>query len=110
MLLLGATLGTAYLKLGGNGAILHLGIAGIQVLLVWVLFMDLISSSSLVRMCAVAGMFWLIFMFSLTFGDYFTRPWNGGGTSLARQPARTGAGEKGSYPQFRLPLDMQMPK
>lgn len=105
MLLFGATLGSAYVKLGANSAILHLGIAGLQVLLVWLLFMDLLAASALVRLCALCGLFWLIFMFSLTFGDYFTRPWNGGGTSLSERSARIGIAGEGQYPARRLPLD-----
>ncbi len=103
MLLLAATLATAYMDLGGNSAALHLGIAGLQVLLLWLVFMDLIRASSLVRLCAMAGLFWLIFMFVLTFADYLTRPWNGSGTSLAQLPARVG--EPGKFPVQRLPLD-----
>jgi cytochrome c oxidase subunit IV len=76
MLLLGANLGTAYLPLNG-GAILHLGIAGLQALLVWLLFMNLLGSSGPIRLCAMAGMFWLIFLFALVLSDYLTRDWNG---------------------------------
>ena len=43
MALLGITLATSYLRLGGSGAILQLGIAGLQVLLIWLLFMILLS-------------------------------------------------------------------
>lgn len=78
LVLLGATLSTSYLHLGDKSPILHLGIAGIQMLLVWLLFMNLLGSSSLVRICAAAGFLFLAFMFSLTFGDYLTRTWHGG--------------------------------
>ncbi len=75
--LLGVTAATAFLNLGENGAILHLGIAGLQIILIWALFMNLRRSSGLVRLCAMAGLFWLSFMFFLAFADYLTRDWNG---------------------------------
>jgi cytochrome c oxidase subunit 4 len=105
MVLLGITWGTSYLKLGGYGAAVHLGIAGLQVALLWLLFMNLLGSSTLVRLCAMCGLFWLSFMFALTFSDYLTRPWNGGGTSLSKHGARIGNWPEGAYPGFRLPLD-----
>jgi cytochrome c oxidase subunit 4 len=104
MALFGISLGTSYLKLGGASPILHVGIAIVQVIILWALFMDLARSSWLVRLCALTGAFWLIFLFSLTFADYLTRHWNGSGTSLAPYATRVGAGEHGKYPQSRLPL------
>lgn len=86
LLLLGATAGSAFLDLQGKGAVLHLGVAGLQVLLVWLLFMDLRRSVSVIRLCAVTGLLWLAFMFTLTFADYFTRGWNEAST---RYPERT---------------------
>jgi len=107
MALFGISLGSAYLDVGDASPILRLGIAIVQVVILWGLFMDLRRSSWLVRLCAVTGVFWLIFMFSLTFGDYLTRNWNGSGTSLAPYATRNGAGERGAYPQDRLPLAPQ---
>lgn len=95
MLLLGITITTSYVQLGGNSAILHLGIAGLQVLLVWLLFMNLLGSSTLVRLCSIVGLFWLSIMFSLTFGDYLTRAWHGGaiGSCLGRASMEPGRDE-----------------
>ncbi len=76
LFLLAASAGAAFIDLQGKGAVLHLGIAGLQVVLVWLMFMDLRRSNSVVRLCAVTGLLWLAFMFTLTFSDYFTRGWN----------------------------------
>lgn len=67
--------------------------------------MHLDRSSNSIRLAAVTGLFWLTFLFTLTFADYLTRDWNGGGTSLSQHPARLGIGESGTYPRERLPLD-----
>lgn len=91
MALLGVSLGTAYLHLDGESAILHLGIAGFQVLLVWLLFMNLRGFSGTIRLCAVTGLFWLIFMFVLTFSDYLTRDWNGALMPFSEEAASVGA-------------------
>lgn len=76
LLLLLASGASSYLDLGGDGPVLHLGVAGLQVLLVWLLFMDLLGSSNLVRLCAISALLWISFLFALTFSDYFTRGWN----------------------------------
>lgn len=88
--LLGVTLGTASLHLHGLGPVLHLGIAGVQVLLVWLLFMDLRGSSAIVRLCSITGLFWLIFLFVLTFSDYLTRDWNGALAPFSEKAASAG--------------------
>ncbi len=87
LLLLGATAATAFIQLKGTGAILHLGVAGLQVVLVWLLFMDLRRSSGVVRLCAVTGLLWLSFMFALAFSDYFTRGWNDASTRYPQNTA-----------------------
>lgn len=93
--LLGITFATSYLHLGDKSPILHLGIAGIQVLLVWLLFMNLLGSSKLIRLCSMAGLLFLAFMFSLTFGDYLTRAWHGGpiGSCLGKASGEHGRDE-----------------
>lgn len=74
--LLAATAATAFLDLQGKGPALHFGVAGLQLLLVWLLLMDLRRASGLLRLTAVVGLFWLAIMFSLAFSDYLTRSWN----------------------------------
>ena len=106
MILLGITLGTAYLRLGSPlSSSLHLGIAALQVAILWLIFMDLLESSSLVRLAAMAGLFWIIFLFAMTFVDYFTRPWNGSGTSLSGYAALIGDSSSQISTPLRLPLD-----
>jgi len=46
----------------------------VKVALVLVFFMQLQSSSALLRLASVAGLFWLVLMFGLTASDYLTRP------------------------------------
>lgn len=71
--LLAATVISAYIPLGTFNTILNMAIAAAKVALILVFFMKLGSSSALVRLASLAGLFWLVFMFSLTAGDYLTR-------------------------------------
>jgi caa(3)-type oxidase subunit IV len=73
LMLLAATVGSAYIPLGIYNSVINMTIAGIKVALVAVFFMKLKSSSPLLRFAAGAGIFWLIFMFALTGSDYLTR-------------------------------------
>ncbi len=74
MALLAVTVVAAYIPLGlGNGAI-SMSVAAIKVALIMLFFMKLRSSSALLRLTSMAGLFWLIFMFTLTASDYLTRP------------------------------------
>jgi caa(3)-type oxidase subunit IV len=108
LLLLGATVTLAYVPLGAFNTALSYMIAAGKAALVFIFFMHLNRSPAFVRLVAVTGFLWLTFLFSLTFADYVTRDWNGGGTSLSAHPARVGAGERGSYPQERLPLNPRL--
>jgi cytochrome c oxidase subunit IV len=91
MLLLGVSLLSAHLRLDGFGAVLQLGIAAVQALLIWLLFMNLRGSSGPVRICAVAGLLWLIFLFTLSFADYATRDWNGALAPFSERAAKVDA-------------------
>ena len=71
--LLGLTLGLAFVQLGGLNIVVALGIAGLQVALLGLFFMDLLRSNALLRLAAVAGLFWLVILFALTLSDYLTR-------------------------------------
>jgi cytochrome c oxidase subunit 4 len=73
LLLLATTVGSAYVPLGIFNSIINLVIAAVKVVLVMVFFMNLRSSSALLRLAALCGLFWLAFMFVLTAADYFTR-------------------------------------
>jgi cytochrome c oxidase subunit 4 len=78
-----ASLGAAYLPLDTLSIPVHLAIAAIMVILLWLFLMDLIGSETLVRLIAAAGFLWLSFMFALTFSDYLFRTCEtpGGGQS-----------------------------
>jgi cytochrome c oxidase subunit IV len=73
LLLLAATVGSAFVPLGPFNAIINIGIAAAKTVLVLLFFMKLRSSSALLRLAALAGVFWLSFMFMLTASDYLTR-------------------------------------
>jgi caa(3)-type oxidase subunit IV len=73
ILLLFATVSSAYIPLGIFNGIINMTIAGIKVALVVLFFMEVRTSSPLIRLASMAGLFWLILMFSLAGADYFTR-------------------------------------
>lgn len=74
LLLFGANLaGAYYLPLGNANIALALGIAVLQIALVVALFMKLRWAASLMRVCAAAGLFWLLVMIGLMTTDYLTR-------------------------------------
>jgi cytochrome c oxidase subunit 4 len=73
LVLLAISAGSAYLPLGPFNAALNLLIAAVMVFLLAVFLMNLRLSSTLVRIIAASGLFWLIFMFVLTFTDYLSR-------------------------------------
>jgi len=102
--LLALSVGSAYIPLGpGNGAI-NYGVAVTKAALVLVFFMHLDRSRALIRLAALAGLFWLAFMFSLSLSDYLTRDWNGSATTLAPGKKDLATHERGNFPKDRLPL------
>ena len=74
LILLALSVGSAYIQLGAFNTPINLAIAAVKVALVVVFFMQLDSSSTLLRLASVAGLFWLVLMFGLTASDYLTRP------------------------------------
>jgi cytochrome c oxidase subunit 4 len=73
MLLLAATVSSAYVPLGALNSIVNMAIAAAKVALVMLFFMQIKSSSAMIRLAAFAALFWLVLMFSLTASDYLTR-------------------------------------
>lgn len=77
LVLLVATVGAAYLP--GHHTLLNnviaLTIAVVKAVLVILYFMHVRYSTRLTWLWASAGFFWLVIMFILTLGDYFTRHW-----------------------------------
>jgi cytochrome c oxidase subunit 4 len=76
LVLLAITVSSAYVPLGAFNGVINLGVAGIKAALVVIFFMHLNRSSALLRLAAAAGLFWLTFLFALSFGDYATRSWS----------------------------------
>ncbi len=72
--LLANTVAAAYMPMNKYNTAVNLSIAGLMALIGLLFFMDLVHESTLLRLAAVAGFFFLIVMFPLTFADYFTRP------------------------------------
>jgi cytochrome c oxidase subunit IV len=73
LVLFAANLGAAYLPLGAGNIAVNLFIAAIMIVLLVTFLMDLQNARALLRVVAVAGLFWLVLMFALTFNDYLTR-------------------------------------
>lgn len=48
---------------------LAVAVAGLQVLLTALFFMDLRQARTIVRLCALTGVIWILIMFTLTFCD-----------------------------------------
>jgi cytochrome c oxidase subunit 4 len=73
MLLLVATVVAAKLELGALANVVTLGIAAAKALLVALFFMHLRYREPAMRVFALAGLFWLVILFTLTLSDYLTR-------------------------------------
>ena len=71
--LLAITTGSAFIALGVGNGIVNMTVSGLKAALIVLFFMNLRTSSVLVRIASGAGLFLLIFMFALTAGDYLTR-------------------------------------
>lgn len=73
MLLLGATLGLAYVPLGRFSIVVSLGIAVIKAGLVVLIFMQLRKPDPLLRLAASTSLFFVAFLLILTFSDVLMR-------------------------------------
>ena len=71
--LLGLTLALAMVDLGPLNLPVAMAIASAKAGLVVVFFMHVRSSSRVMKIAAMAGLFWLAFMFGLTLSDFLTR-------------------------------------
>ena len=72
--LLAISVAAAFIPMNNYNTAVNVSIAGVMALIGLLFFMDLVHESTLLRLAAVAGFFFLIIMFPLTFADYFTRP------------------------------------
>ena len=73
MVLLGLTIGVAFINLGELNFIIAFTIAVAKATLVALFFMHLRYSSRLTWVFAAGGLFWLAIMVMLTLSDYLTR-------------------------------------
>lgn len=73
LILLVLTTGSAYLSLGVGNILTNMSISAAKAALIMLFFMNIRSSSTLVRIVAAAGLFWLSFMFVLSASDYLAR-------------------------------------
>lgn len=73
IVLLAVAVGIAYLPLGNWGPVAAMSVAAAKAALVMIFFMRLNAEDSLVRVFAVAGIFWLAILFLLSLSDYLTR-------------------------------------
>jgi cytochrome c oxidase subunit 4 len=75
VLLVAVTGGAAFSPLGPRTkTVIHLAVVAVQVALLAMFFMNLRSARGLIRFAAVAGVYWLVIMFVLTFNDFASRP------------------------------------
>lgn len=73
MVLLGVTIGAAYIPMGPFGPVVAMLIAAAKAGLVAVMFMHLRWDSPMVRLFAGAGLLWLAILIGGTLNDYATR-------------------------------------
>jgi len=75
LFLTAATCAISFIDMGKLNAVVALVIAFVKASLVALIFMHLRYSRRLMRIVALAGLFWLGILISLTMGDYLTRWW-----------------------------------
>jgi len=73
LVLLAASVWSAFIPLGALNPTINLLIAAVMLLVLATFLMDLKNASPLLRMVAVAGLLWVSFLFALTFTDYLSR-------------------------------------
>ena len=75
LVLLGATVGLAYVPFGSLHVVIAVTIAFAKAVLIVLFFMHVKYKKRLITVFVCAGLFWLAIMFSLALGDYLTRSW-----------------------------------
>jgi caa(3)-type oxidase subunit IV len=73
LVLLAANVAMAHLPARSPRAFANLVLAAVQAMLMFMVFMRLNRSSALVRLTAGAAFFWMIFLFTMSGADFFTR-------------------------------------
>lgn len=75
LLLVGLTLGAAYVDLGPLNFPVSMAIAATKGVLIVLIFMHVKYNEPLVRVFAGAGFLWLAILITLSLADYFSRDW-----------------------------------
>lgn len=75
MILTGVTVGVAYLDLGRMNVVAAIAIACFKATIVVLYFMHVKYSTRLIKLTVIAGLYWMVILFGLTFSDYLTRVW-----------------------------------
>lgn len=75
MLLLGATIGAAYVDLKTFNLPLAMLISATKTVLIVLFFMHVHRGNRLIKLVACAGFVWLAIMLTLAMNDYFSRNW-----------------------------------
>jgi len=73
MVLTGLTVGVSRIDMGDWNVVIAVLIAVIKASVVVLFFMHVKYSGPLIKLTAAVGFVWLLFMFGLTFADYFGR-------------------------------------
>lgn len=73
IVLLGVNVALSQLPANSPRAFANLVLAAVQAMLMFLVFMRLNRSSTLVRLTAGAAFFWMIFLFTMSGADFFTR-------------------------------------
>ena len=82
MVLTAITVSVAYIDLGPINAVVAIVIACFKALIVVLYFMHVKFGTRLVKLTAIAGLYWLGILLTLTLSDYLTRGWGTYGQQL----------------------------
>lgn len=73
LVILAASAWSAFFPFHALNPAVNLLLAAVMIFLLATFLMDLRHASALLRLIAVAGLFWMTFLFALTFTDYLSR-------------------------------------
>ncbi|MGD2115160.1 MAG: cytochrome C oxidase subunit IV family protein [Acidobacteriota bacterium] len=73
MVLTALTVYVAYFDFGAWNSVVAMAIAAVKASMVVLIFMHVRHSSPLTKLVVVGALLWMVFMVSLTLGDYLTR-------------------------------------
>lgn len=92
LIILAVSAWSAFLPLGPFNPTTNLLLAALMLFLLATFLMDLKNANAVVRLVAAAGLFWIIFLFVLTFTDYLSRR-----PTVFAQPAHGAALDKAEH-------------